>query len=72
MAGRLAQGKWNTAFFDTATGALVHSLDAKGRLSKALFNSDGTRLFLAGGTGQPKRDAKEQDFGRVLVYAVEP
>jgi WD40 repeat protein len=69
MAGRLAQGKWNTGFFDEATGALIHSLDTKGRLTKALFNEDGSKLFLAGGIGQPKaKDGKYPDFGRIYVY----
>jgi len=71
MAGRLAQGKWNTAFFDTESGGLIHSFDTKSRLSKALFNRDGSRMFLAGGIGQPKaKDGKYPDFGRVYVYDI--
>jgi hypothetical protein len=71
MAGRLAQGKWNTGFFDEATGALINSVDAKGRLTKALFDADGTQLFLAGGIGQPKaKDGKYPDFGRIIVYNI--
>ena len=71
MAGRLAQGKWNTGFFDAANGAMVHSLDTKGRLTKACFNAEGSRLFLAGGIGQPKaKDGKYPDFGRVYVYDI--
>jgi WD40 repeat protein len=69
MAGRLAQGNWNTGFFDDASGALIHSLDTKGRLTKIRFTADGTRMFLAGGVGQPKaKDGKYPDFGRVMVY----
>ncbi len=71
MAGRLAQGTWNTGLFDDATGALVHSLDTKGRLTKICFNADGTRMFLAGGVGQPKaKDGKYPDFGRITVCSL--
>ena len=71
MAGRLAQGKWNTGFFDETTGALIHSLDTKARLTRIRFNSDGSRMFLAGGVGQPKiKDGKYADFGRVFVYDI--
>jgi WD40 repeat protein len=71
MAGRLAQGKWNTGFFDEATGALIHSLDTKGRVTQVCFDADGTRMFLAGGVGQPKaKDGKYPDFGRVTVYDI--
>jgi hypothetical protein len=72
MAGRLAQGKWNTGFFDEATGALAHSLDAKGRLTKVVFNSDGSKMFLGGAVGQAKPiDGKYADFGRIIVYKIE-
>jgi hypothetical protein len=68
MAGRLAQGKWNTGFFDESTGALIDSLDTKGRLTKVRFNAEGTQMFLAGGVGQPKaKDGKYPDFGRIIV-----
>jgi WD40 repeat protein len=68
MAGRLAQGTWNTGFFDQETGALTHSLDTKGRLTKICFNVEGTQMFLAGGVGQPKaKDGKYPDFGRITV-----
>jgi len=71
MAGRLAQGKWNTGVFDDAGGALVHSLDTKGRLTRVLFNADGSRLYLAGGNGQPKaKDGNYPDFGRITVCDV--
>ena len=71
MAGRLAQGKWNTGFFDDSSGSLVHGLDAKDRLTKVLFNADGSRMFLAGGPGQPKlKDGKYESFGRIKVYEV--
>lgn len=71
MSGRLAQGKWNTGFFDDKTGALVHSLDAKARITNVRFSADGTRLFLAGGVGQPKAvNGKYADFGRLFVYNI--
>jgi WD40 repeat protein len=71
MAGRLAQGKWNTGFFDESTGALIHSVDTKGRLTKVCFNADGTQMFLVGGIGQPKaKDGKYPDFGRIIVYDI--
>jgi hypothetical protein len=69
MAGRLAQGKWNTAFFDHEKGALIHSLDTKARLTKIRFNSSGTQMFLAGGTGQPKAPTGQYPpFGRIFIY----
>jgi WD40 repeat protein len=69
MAGRLAQGKWNTAFFDANSGKLVHSLDTKMRVTDARFSGDGKRLVLAGGVGQErKKDGKYPEFGRLKVY----
>jgi WD40 repeat protein len=73
MAGRLAQGKWNVGFFDEATGALIQSVDTKCRLSKAVFSADGSKLFLAGCTGQPTKfmkDGKYPDWGKIFVYAL--
>jgi WD40 repeat protein len=71
MAGRLAQGKWNTGFFDESTGALIQSVDTKGRLTKICFDADGSQMFLAGGNGQPKaKDGKYPDFGRIIVYSI--
>ena len=69
MAGRLAQGKWNTGFFDESSGALIHSLDTKGRLTRIRFDAKGTQMFLAGGVGQPKaKDGKYPPFGRIMAY----
>jgi WD40 repeat protein len=73
MAGRLAQGKWNVGFFDEKSGALVQSIDTKGRLTKALFSPDGTTLFLAGAVGQSNKFAKDGNypsFGRIYSYTV--
>jgi WD40 repeat protein len=71
MAGRLAQGQWNTGFFDEGTGALIYSLDTKARLTQARFNSDGIQMFLAGGIAQPKApDGKYPAFGRIFLYNI--
>ena len=71
MAGRLFQGKWNTAFFEANTGSLKHHFDAKLRITHARFTSDGKRLILAGATGQEKKkDGKYPPFGRIKIYSV--
>jgi len=70
MAGRLAQGQWNAAAFDAATGALAASLDTKMRVTEAAFSADGSRLVLGSAVGQGKpQDGKRPDFGRIAVYA---
>jgi len=69
MAGRLAQGKWNTALFDHASGKLIHSLDTKMRVTSAKFTANGTQVILAGAVGQAnKRDGKYPDFGRLKLF----
>lgn len=71
MAGRLFNGKWNTAFFEAANGALLHSLDTKMRVTRAAFRPDGAQLFLAGATDQGKRkDGKLPESGRIKVYQI--
>ena len=71
MAGRLFQGKWNTALFDAASGSLKHHFDSKMRVTHARFTSDGKRLILAGAIGQEKKkDGKYPSFGRVKVYSI--
>ena len=71
MAGRLENGKWTMAFFDTATGALLHAVDTKSRVTKARFDADGGRLFLAEALGQGKpKDGKVPDYGRISIYSV--
>jgi hypothetical protein len=71
MAGRLFNGKWNTALFDVASGGLLHSLDAKMRVTHAAFRADGAQLFLAGTTDQgKKKDGKVPESGRIKIYAV--
>lgn len=70
MAGRLAQGKWNLAFFDEASGKLLHSLDTKMRITDSQFVAGGTSLLLAGAVGQGnKKDGKYPEFGRLQRYA---
>jgi WD40 repeat protein len=54
MGGRLENGKWSLALFDTRNGALLHSIDTKSRVTKALFSRDGTKLFLGEALGQAK------------------
>jgi WD40 repeat protein len=71
MAGRLENGKWTMAFFDTKTGALLHWLDTKSRVTKAVFSADGTRLFIGETLGQAKpKDGKVPDFGRIQIFSV--
>jgi WD40 repeat protein len=72
MAGRLFQGKWNLAFFDTATGKNVHAFDAKHRITDARFTPDGSRLLLAKAKGQEKqnKDGVWPDYGLVEVHSI--
>ena len=70
MAGRLENGKWTMAFFNTKTGALLHSLDTKSRVTRALFNADGRRLFIGETLGQAKpKDGIIPDFGRLQIFS---
>ena len=68
MAGRLFKGNWNVAFFDTATGKLLHSLDCGMRCSKARFNAAGDKLFIAGTVSQGNDKKKIKQFGRLKVF----
>lgn len=71
MAGRLFNGKWNTAFFDAANGSLLHSLDTKMRVTGAAFRNDGAQLFLAGATDQgKKKEGKLPEAGRIKAFQV--
>ncbi len=69
MAGRLAQGTWNTAVFDSATGRLLHSLDTKMRVTDAAWLNGGTKLALACATSQgKKKDGRCPDFGHIKLF----
>lgn len=72
MAGRLVQGQWNLAFFDSSTGKNLHAKDAKHRITSAAFNGDGTRLFLGKARQQEKKkDNRWPDYGAIEIYSVE-
>jgi hypothetical protein len=72
MAGRLVQGQWNLAFFDTATGNKLHSWDAKHRITDALFTVDGTRLLLAKAKQQEKKkDGRWPDYGMIEIHSLD-
>ena len=72
MAGRLAQGQWNTAIFDTNTGTLLHSLNTKMRTTKALFTNKGDQLILCGaGSQKAPKNGKWPDFGKTHIYQLE-
>lgn len=69
MAGKLAQGKWNTALFDAATGNLLHTIDTKMRVTDAAWLNKGAQLALAGATSQEKKkDGRCPDFGHIRLY----
>lgn len=69
MAGRLFQGTWNLAVFETATGKNVFSTDAKHRITQARFSPDGTRLLLSKARGQEKpKDGKWGNAGLVEIH----
>lgn len=72
MAGRLFKGQWNTAIFDLVTGSLLGATDTKMRVSKAVWNEDGSQLYLGGSSGQPKelKDIEKSDWGKVKVLKV--
>jgi hypothetical protein len=72
MAGRLVQGKWNLALFDTATGKNLHALDAKHRITDAVFTTDGSRLLLAKARGQANKnkDGASPEHGLIEVHAL--
>jgi hypothetical protein len=72
MAGRLFQGQWNLAFFDTATGKNLHAKDAKHRITDTVFGGDGSRLFLAKSKQQEKKkDGQWADYGAIEILSVD-
>jgi hypothetical protein len=69
MAGRLAQGKWNTALFDSASGNMLHSLDTGMRVMDAAWLNGGAQLALSGATGQERKvNGRCPDFGRIKLF----
>jgi WD40 repeat protein len=71
MAGRLFQGQWNLAFFDTATGKNLHASDAKHRITDARFTADGSRLLLAKAKQQEKKkDGQWPPYGAIEIHTV--
>ena len=72
MAGRLFKGQWNTAIFDLDSGSLLAATDTKMRVSKAVWNEDGSQLYLGGGSPQPKEktDIEKSDWGKVKALKV--
>ncbi|MEM7232562.1 MAG: hypothetical protein AAF517_10325 [Planctomycetota bacterium] len=67
MAGRVASGKWNAAFFDTKSGKLLHSMSTKTRVTAATFDESGGQLFLSGATSQGNLT---KEYGRLETYSV--
>jgi hypothetical protein len=71
MAGRLFNGKWNTALFDAASGGIIHSFDAKMRVTRVHYREGGARLILGGTTDQgKKKDGVVPESGRIKLYSV--
>ena len=71
MAGRLFQGQWNLAFFETATGKNLHAVDAKNRITDIRFTADGSRLMLAKAKQQEKKkDGKWPNYGTIEIHSV--
>ena len=68
MAGRLRGGSWNVGLFDLQDGNLLHSFKTDTRVTKAVFSSDGSHLYLAGADKQHEDASKK--FGVVDVYDV--
>ena len=73
MAGRLVQGKWNAALFDSASGKMLHALDAKIRVTDSAWLQGGKQLALAGASSQAKKkDGRCPDFGHIKLYDLQP
>ncbi len=66
MAGRMAQGTWNAALFDSSTGRLAASLDTKSRITRCRWIGEDT-FWLSAATGQPARkEGRWDNFGRLF------
>lgn len=71
MAGRLAQGSWNVALFETSSGKLLASVDNKTRITGAKFSQNGQYIYLSGAKSQgEKKDGQWPDFGRLFTYEI--
>jgi WD40 repeat protein len=70
MAGRLAQGKWNTGLFDSASGHMLHAIDSKIRVTDAVWLNNGAQLALSGmsGQGRKTKEGKQSAFGHIKLY----
>ena len=71
MAGRLFQGEWNLALFDSSTGKNLYAIDAKHRVTDLLFTSEGSRLLVAKAKQQEKKKEKDGEwpgYGVLEVY----
>jgi hypothetical protein len=72
MSGRLVQGKWNTALFDSASGHLIHAIDNGMRVTDAAWLNRGAQLALSGATSQErKKDGRCPDFGHIKLFDVQ-
>ncbi len=71
MAGRLAQGNWNTALLDRASGKLVASTDAHLRITGACWLKGGDMVALCGATSQ-ERPVKGicPNFGHIKLFSI--
>ncbi|MBL9171825.1 MAG: hypothetical protein JNN07_29110 [Verrucomicrobiales bacterium] len=71
MAGRLFQGQWNLAAFETVTGKSMQTTDAKHRITDLRFTADGSRM-LVGKARQPDKpkDGKWSDYGLLEIWSV--
>lgn len=72
MAGRLAQGKWSAALFDSTAGSMLYAIDTKIRITDAAWLNQGALLALSGASGQgKKKDGRCPDFGHIKLYTVQ-
>ena len=61
----------NGEVFDSSEGKIICSENSGIRCSDAVFNAEGTKMFIGGGKSQGKiKDGKFSAWGRVLEYEV--
>ncbi len=71
MAGRLFQGQWNLAVFDTASGKNLHAIDAKHRVTDLRFVDGGNRLLIAKAKQQERRkDGQWAPYGALEIHSI--